>query len=247
MNPVSKFPVMLRGTRLAVAFAVVAALLAPAAVTAQTLRTETVRTVTVTGEGGAVVVPDRATVALGVTHEADLAGDALRGMSAAMTAVLARLLAAGVAETDMQTGQLSLGPRWDYNPQNGQPILNGFTATTTVMVLVRDLDALGTILDAVVQDGANRLDGISFSASDDRAALDSARRAAVADARARAELYAAAAGVTLGNVLSIAEQVNYAPPMPHVRMAMEADQSVPIAAGEINLMAQVVVVYGIAD
>lgn len=240
---------ILRPVLLAAALAM-GALSAPVSVQAQEQapqRIEAARTITVTGEGGAFVVPDRATVTIGVTFEDAAASAALRGMSGAMTAVLARLVAAGVADTDVQTGGLSLGPRWDYSRPDGQPVTDGFTATTMVTVLVRDLDDLGTILDAVVQDGANRLDGIGFSVSDNRAALDDARRAAVADARARAELYAMAAGVTLGEVIAISEQTQFDGPMPQLRMAMEAAPSVPVAAGEINLLAQVTIVYAIAD
>lgn len=206
------------------------------------------RTIVVAGEGFAAAVPDLAYVSIGVSHEALQAGDAMAEMSTAMTAVLAQLAGAGIAPTDIQTGQLTLEPRFDYSSADGVPKMLGYIATTMVEVRVRAIDQLGTVLDAVVDDGANRLGGIRFDMLDSGDALDDARRDAVADARARAELFADAAGVTLGDLISLSESGSYAQPTPmfDMRGGMEAEAtSVPVAAGEISFTAMVTMVYAI--
>jgi uncharacterized protein YggE len=117
-----------------------------------------------------------------------------------------------------------------------------------VTVRVRALDALGAVLDGVVSDGANTLNGLGFGLAEDRPLMDEARRLAVADAAAKARLYAEAAGVTLGRVRSISEAGGYAPPMP---LAMEAGYAksadVPVAPGELSISASVAIVYEIAE
>lgn len=203
--------------------------------------------ITVTGEGRAEAVPDLAVITIGVTTQADTAAAALAENSTRLSAVLDRLRAAGVADRDLQTSGLSLGPRYDYGGDR-PPRLLGYEATNQLAVRVRALDALGAILDAAVADGANTLGGLSFSLADPQGARDAALAAAVAEARRKAAIIAEAAGVRLGPVLSISEQVAYAGPQPMPRMAMaDAAPAVPVAAGEVGYAATVTIVYGIAE
>lgn len=203
--------------------------------------------ITVTGEGRAEAVPDLAVITIGVTTHADTAAAALAENSARLSAVLDRLRAAGVADRDLQTSGLSLGPRYDYG-NNHPPRLEGYEATNQLAVRVRALDTLGAILDAAVTDGANTLGGLAFSLADPQGARDAALAAAVAEARRKAAIIAEAAGVRLGPVLSISEQVAFAGPQPMPRIAMaEAAPAVPVAAGEVGYAATVTIVYGIAD
>lgn len=205
-------------------------------------------TISVTGEGRSEAVPDMATVSIGARHEAETAAEALRASSEAVTAVLARLTEAGVDARDVQTSGLNISPRWSPRYENRPPEIIGFVASNTVTVRVRDLDGLGGLLDVlVVEDGANSLGGISFGLQDPRAAMDAARRAAVADARARAELYAEEAGVSVGAVMSISEMSRSAPVMRGVMMeaAMASDMPVPVARGELEITAQVQMVFAI--
>jgi len=117
-----------------------------------------------------------------------------------------------------------------------------------VTVRVRALDSLGGVLDAAVGQGANNLYGLSFGLQEPEPKLDEARRDAIADARRKAELYALAAGVTLGEVVSISEQTGYDRPMPEMRAASFAkDSGVPVAEGELSLTASVTVVYDLND
>lgn len=211
----------------------------------------TTATITVTGEGSALVVPDMATVQIGFTNEADTAKAALAANTAAMSAALDRLAAAGIGERDMQTTGLNLGPRYDYNRTNpdGSATITGFVAQNGVTLRIRALDTLGTVLDAVVSDGANTLNGVVFGLQNPEPSLDEARKDAVSDARRKAELYAAAAGVKLGKIVTLSEQSGYQPPvpMPMAEASFKAAAPVPVAAGEVKMTASVTIVWGIAE
>lgn len=207
------------------------------------------RQITVTGEGVVEAAPDMATVSLGVVTEARTAAAALRANSEDMAAILSRLAEAGIADRDMQTSGLSVNPRWDNrSTSGGRPQITGFVASNQLTVRVRELAALGGLLDTLVGEGANNLGGISFGLQEPRPLQDEARRRAVADARARASLFAEAAGVTLGAVISI-DELGGGMPRPQVlgrmEMALSAD-AVPVAAGELSLRAQVQMVFALA-
>lgn len=208
---------------------------------------EDTRRVTVSGVGTVEAVPDMATISLGVTTDAPGAREAIDANSRAMAGVLERLSTLDVAKRDIQTQGFSVSPRWE-NRSNQQPRITGFVAQNRVMVRVRDLAALGGILDTVARDGANSFNGLSFGLQEPGPAQDEARRAAVSEARRKAELYAEAAGVTLGPLMQLGEADFAAQPMPMARaeMAMVSD-AVPVAAGELSITARVTLVYAIAD
>ncbi|WP_037283319.1 SIMPL domain-containing protein [Rubellimicrobium mesophilum] len=208
------------------------------------------RVIQVVGEGRAMAAPDMARISLGVSHQAKTAGEAMDAMSAGTEAVLGRLGAEGINQADIQTGQLMLEPAYNYNTPDGNPEMTGFIATQMLDVKVREIGHLGEVLDAVVEDGANRVNGVSFDVADPQAATDEARRDAVTDARARAELYAEAAGVGLGNLVSISESTVYSPPMPmyDARGGGVAEAAaVPVAPGQLSLTATVTVTYAIGE
>lgn len=200
----------------------------------------------VTGEGRVTAVPDMAIVRMGVTGQAPVAADAMAQVSETMTAVQAVLAEAGIAPRDIQTTSLQLNPRWDNRPRNeGEaPRVVEYFAETGVTVRVRDLAGLGEVLGAVVSDGANQFRGLSFDLAEPDPLMNDARRAAVADARAKAELYAEAAGVTLGALIELREQGAQAPrPMiAEMRMA-SADMAVPVAEGEMVLSSSVTLIF----
>jgi hypothetical protein len=222
------------------ALALAAALLAPPA-SAQD--DEPRRRIVVSGEARVEAPPDRATFTAGVQAEALQAGDALAASGEAMRAVLAALEAAGVAAADLQTSQLSVDPVWEDGGAGGQPRVRGYAASNLVTVRVRDVAALGALIDTVGAAGANRVFGIAFEIAEPRAALDEARRRAVADARARAELLAEAAGVTLGQVLAIRE--GGLGPAPMMRAEAMADAAAPVAEGVVAVDARVEIVFAI--
>lgn len=204
-------------------------------------------TITVTGEGTVTAVPDLATVSLGVTTQGETAAEAMAANTAALTAVLDRVKAAGVEDRDIQTSTLNLNPNWSNSDGSSMPVIQGYVATNVLQIRVRDLPKLGEVLDAAITDGANTLNGISFGLAEPEPAMDEARKAAVAKARARAELLTGAAGVGLGRIVSISES-GYMPPMPMYRMeAALADAPVPVEGGEVGVSASVSITWEIAQ
>ncbi|MHA6262411.1 SIMPL domain-containing protein [Arenibacterium sp. CAU 1754] len=209
---------------------------------------DTARQITVTGEGRVEAEPDMAVITLGVTHESEAAKEAMDQTSASVATILQRLDRLGISPRDLQTQQLSLNPVWSNRPisSDGERRITGFVASNMVMVRVRDLNALGLILDAVMEDGANQFNGLQFGMQDPDPLTDEARRRAVSDAIAKASLLAEAAGVTLGPVQSISEAGARGPVMMEMAAAARGG-GVPVAPGEVTLSANVSMVFEIAD
>lgn len=226
-------------TTLAAPLLVAAVVLSPLAVAAETLRQ-----ITVTGEGQVAVEPDMATVRLGVSQRAGQPVAAMNAVSASVEAVLARLTQMGIEARDMQTSNLSLY-EVETRDRDGNRVVEGYEASNMLSVRMRDLDQVGAVLGAVLQGGANRLNGLEFGLSDPSAARDAARQAAVADALAKAKLYAEAAGVELGEVISLSENSSGAVAEQGLgRMAMMASD-VPVARGELTLSQQITLVIAL--
>jgi len=203
--------------------------------------------ITVTGTGEASAAPDMATISLGVTTEAAEAAAAMAANSEAMARVIERLASAGIEDRDMQTSTLSLSPRWTQPGSEREREITGFVASNSLTVRVRDLPALGGILDAALADGANTLGGLTFGLADDAALREAARRAAVADAVETAAVLADAAGVTLGAVQEVTQVGDQGGPRPMARMDMAMAESVPVAAGEATVTAEVRMIFAIGD
>lgn len=199
---------------------------------------------TVSAEARTAARPDIALITAGVVTEAPTAEAALAANAQRMTAVIAAIRRAGVAERDIQTAQLSVNPQMVY-AENVPPRVTGYQAANTVNVKVRNLANVGKTVDAVVAQGSNQLNGISFSLDDPDAALDGARTEALKRARARADLYAAAAGLKVHRIVAIAEggAVDPPRPMPMMMARAAAMDSTPVAAGEVGLTANVTVTF----
>ena len=203
---------------------------------------------TVAGEGHVDVAPDMAVISLGVTTEAKTAGAALAENNAAQAEILKALAAAGVMPRDIQTTGLNLNPVWGGQPdRDGRQRITGYSASNIVTVRVRKLDDLGPLLDKVVTTGANQLNSLTFGLADPKPAMDEARKRAVADALHRAQLYADAAGVTLGSLVSLSEGGSYQQPQPMFSRDAAMEAAVPVAGGEVGIVASVSVTYEIAD
>lgn len=209
---------------------------------------EETRQIRVTGEGRVAARPDMATITLGVTRADAEARRAMAQVSEAMTAILSQVTAQGIAERDVQTSRLSLNPIWaDRNVSSDAPAITGFSASNMITIRVRDMEALGTVLDRLLQDGANEFHGLEFGLQDPAPAQDAARQAAVADAMGRARLLADAAGVALGPVQIISDSV--AAPQPYMmrEAAVVGSAAMPIAAGELTTSATVSMVFAIGE
>jgi uncharacterized protein YggE len=204
--------------------------------------------VIVTGEGSVSAAPDYAQIGGGVTTRAKTAREAADANSKLMTAITAALLNAGIAQKDIQTSRFSVQPVYAPPQANAEPKLAGFAVSNEVSVTVRQIGAVGDILDRLIATGATDVGNVEFLHSDLSKALDQAREAAIADARRKAELYARAAGVTLGRVAWIAEDTANAPPVPMAAMRGGiAAASVPISAGEDTLQARITVGFEIGS
>ncbi len=199
--------------------------------------------ISVTGEANVSVPPDQARIDGGVTSDAKTAREASDANNAAMGKVLQALKGAGLEEKDVQTSRLSLQPQSAPN-RSGPSAIAGYRASNRVTVRVRDVTKVASVIDTLVGAGANEIGGINFVVSQASKLLDEARERAVADARRKAEIYAKAAGVTLGAPLSISEEANSAP-VPYRRMAAGMAASAPVAQGEETLRVTVSVSWAI--
>jgi uncharacterized protein YggE len=199
----------------------------------------------VTGE--VTRVPDLATISAGVVSRASTATAALQDNASRMDKVIAAIKAAGIADRDIQTSSINLNPEYKY-VENQAPQLVGYTASNQVTIRFRDIRNSGKILDALVRQGANQINGPNMSVEHPEAALDEARASAIANGRARAELYARSLGMRVARVVSVSESGSYAPPpappMPmYARAEAAAAPSTRIEPGEQKLQVTLSMVF----
>lgn len=209
----------------------------------------------VSAEGRSDRAPDLAVFNAGVATQGKTAAEALGANSAAMTRVIAALKRAGIADRDIQTSNLSINPVYseprrlpDGTTEPTAPEIVGYRVNNTVSVRQRRLGDYGQVIDTLVSAGANQVNGPSFALDHPDEALDAARVEAVKKARARADLYARAAGLRVVRIVSIGEGGGYSPPMPMYRMAVAdaAPAPTPVAAGEVSLNVSVTVQFELA-
>lgn len=202
--------------------------------------------ISVTGEATVSVPPDLATVDGGVSVDARTAKEAAETNNAAMGKVLLALKGAGLEDKDVQTSRLSLLPQYANQSRPGPNVITGYRATNRVTVRLRDISKVAGVIDTLVAAGANEIGGINFTVAEPSKLLDQARDKAMADARRKAEIYARAAGVTLGAPISIAEESGPGPaPFRKMAVGMAAAATTPVAAGEETLSVTVNVSWAI--
>ncbi len=202
----------------------------------------------VSGEGIVRSVPDQAQISAGVVTQAPTAGAAMAANGRAMNAVFAAIRKLGVPEKSIQTSGFSVTPQYPPYRQNAAPEesrkIIGYEVQNQVTVILDDVSKVGSALDALVQSGSNQMGQVSFTIRDPKPLLMEARALAVEDARARAQTYAKAAGVSLGRIISIQESGAQQPrPMMMEKVMMAsarmADAPTPTAAGEQAVTAHV--------
>ena len=225
---------------------VAAALLAAVPATAQPAEERPISgtRLDVVANGEVTRVPDIVHINAGVVTQAASATDAIRQNAARMEAVRAALRQAGIADRDIQTSSINLNPNYRY-AENQPPVLIGYQATNQVNVKFRDIANSGRILDALVAEGANQINGPMLAIDRPEAALDEARTQALTNARARAELYARSLNMRVARVLAISETgAVYAPPRPMMARGMVAlDASTEIVPGEQTLSVSLTVSF----
>lgn len=208
-------------------------------------------TITLQGVGEVAGAPDMATLTSGVISQADTARDALTQNNAAVNKLMNLMRDMGIEDRDLQTTNFSIQPLYERNNENNNtrrdPKVIGYQVSNSITVRVRDLDQVGAVLDQAVTVGANSIDGITFSVSEPDEMYNDARRAAVEDAMQKAELYADAAGVTLGDITRITEADYGRPQQENFAMArMASDSAVPVASGELTFSSRVSIVWEIS-
>ncbi|MCX7357939.1 MAG: SIMPL domain-containing protein [Alphaproteobacteria bacterium] len=232
------------------AIAALALLIAPATAQQSEQVVEPARgaVLNITASGLSTAAPDMATVSLGVATQGTTAAEAVSENALRMTALLRALRQSGVAERDIQTTNVRVSPR--YRPrQNLEPLIIGYDANNSVRAEVRDINQTGRVVDAAVAAGGNTVQGIVFSHQDPEAQLNLARRDAMRMARARADLYAEAAGLRVRRIISISEAGAFAPTfneeivLTATRRSADYQAITPIAAGDLEIRANVSVSF----
>jgi uncharacterized protein YggE len=204
------------------------------------------RSVNVAATGSVSGEPDIAHISTGVVSEAETAREAVSRNTAVMKKVVDGLKAAGVAAKDIQTSSFNVEPRYQHSDDGRPPAIIGYRALNQVHIVARDIAKLGEVLDHAVTLGANQLGGIHFEVSKAETLQDDARKQAMANALRRAQLYAAAAGAELGEVLTIAEEVRMDLPRPmQMARAAMAKEAVPIERGTQTLEVKVHVTWAL--
>ncbi len=208
------------------------------------------KTITVTGTGYVYADPDIAKITIGVTTNADTSTSAMSQNAAQMSAVASAVKSAGILAKDIQTSWVSVNPVYNYN--SAKPKITGYTASNSITVTVRDTSKLGPVIDAAYNAGANQINGVSFTLSDEdsSAVYQQALTKAIADGSDKAKAIANAAGISNPQLKTISESSTstvtpypmYAAPM----AAADSSASTPISTGQQRVQATVTMVYTFA-
>jgi uncharacterized protein len=198
-------------------------------------------TVTVSGSGVVSLAPDVADVILGVAVTRPTVAEAQAAAATSMTAVVASIKKNGVADKDIVTINISLGPVYDYSSQTAK--ITGYQFANTVRVTVRNLGTIAAVIDDSVAAGASTISGISFRLGSPKTVESQARQLAMNDARAKADALTSAAGVSIKGVASITES-SYTPiTYQAADKASAAGASTPVQTGTTDVTVTVTVSY----
>jgi uncharacterized protein YggE len=200
--------------------------------------------ITMTGTASVSAVPDEAIVTAGVMTTADSARAALSANTKRMSQVFAALKDIDVEERDVTTSSFNISPNWEHGPSGSRQ--KGYQVSNQVTVRLRDVTFVGAALDTLVRAGANQAGGVRFIVKNQDELLDTARREAVGKAKARATLYAEAAGVALGPIMQITEGGG-SMPQPMFAGRAASMEAAPIAAGEQDLSVSVTITWALDD
>ncbi len=199
--------------------------------------------IVMTGTAGISAVPDEAVVSAGVQTKGDTAREALSDNTGRMKQVFAALSDLGIDPRDISTSSFNISPHWEHGSSGSRQ--RGYQVSNQVTVRLRNVNAVGEVLDTLVTAGANQAGGVRFIVKNRDSLLDSARVEAVSKAKARAVLYAQAAGVRLGDVIRITEGGTQGGPQPVFEARAASFQAVPVSAGEQDLSVSVTVTWAL--
>ncbi len=208
-------------------------------------RTQEGGTIVVSGTGRVALESDVADLRLGVSLARPTVDEARSDAAATMAAILSAVLEAGIEQRDVRTTLLSVQPRYDYR-DGKPPELSGYELSNVVEVVVRDLSRLGDVVDGTLRAGATSMDSLSFRVAEPADAEREARIRAMSEARARADVLAGAAGLTITGVSDIMEGSPVGPPIPVAnaeRMMLASDAATSVEAGSTEISVTVTVTY----
>lgn len=215
--------------------------------------TENRRSIIVEGVGTVDITPDTADVSFGVITQNESLEEAQDENSTRTQALMDVFTEAGIAEEDIQTAHYSVRVINEYDRDGNLVGVQGFEVWNSVTVTIRDISIVGAILDEAIGAGANEVSSISFYVDNTDAAASQARRAAIEDARAKADEMAEAGGVIVTGVISI-EELSSPEPSPIMFDTSEADaggaaesapRQVPVSPGQTSISVTVRVVFEI--
>jgi uncharacterized protein len=200
----------------------------------------------ISAQGEVKAVPDVAIISAGVVTQAPDAATVMANNATKMKAAVAALKKSGVLDKDIQSQSISLQPQYRY-VQNRPPVITGYQASNTITVRFRDIGKAGSVLDALVSQGINQIDGPSLTIDKPEVATDQARILALAAARARADLYAKASGMSVRRIVAISESTrDFSGPKPmmmRANMAQVESSPTPIEPGEQTISVTVNVTF----
>ena len=204
--------------------------------------------VTVQGTGQISARPDRASIRLGAEVQADTAAKAQSEVNALVKKALAAIKDAGVSEKNIRTTGLNLYPVYSQQRRstgNDEPRVTGYRASNILQVQVDDLDLVGKVIDAAMEAGINRLEGLNFEIRNDLPFRREALSAATQEAKNKASAIAQSLGMSLGKVRTIHESGGVTPFAPQFgRMAsMAMAESTPVQPGELQVEGTVTITF----
>ena len=206
-------------------------------------------TLSVDGQGTGTAAPDMATVTIGVTTQGKDAAKAQNDNAWVSNQIQAAVRGLGIAEKDIQTRNYSFYPNYSTDKDRRNEV-TGYTVNNSVIVVVRDIKLTGKVIDAALNNGANEINSLDFSASDTKAVRKVALLNAVQDARDKADIIAKGLGKRIVGIQNVSERTGYIETRRfggNMLMAVAKDAATPIAPGSLSLTANVHIDFILSD
>ena len=206
-------------------------------------------TLSVDGQGTGTAAPDMATVTIGVTTQGKDAAKAQNDNAWVSNQIQAAVRGLGIAEKDIQTRNYSFYPNYSTDKDRRNEV-TGYTVNNSVIVVVRDIKLTGKVIDAALNNGANEINSLDFSASDTKAVRKVALLNAVQDARDKADIIAKGLGKRTVGIQNVSESTGYIETRRfggNMLMAVAKDAATPIAPGSLSLTANVHIDFILSD
>ena len=206
-------------------------------------------TLSVDGQGTGTAAPDMATVTIGVTTQGKDAAKAQNDNAWVSNQIQAAVRGLGIEEKDIQTRNYSFYPNYSTDKDRRNEV-TGYTVNNSVIVVVRDIKLTGKVIDAALNNGANEINSLDFSASDTKAVRKVALLNAIQDARNKADIIAKGLGKRIVGIQNVSESTGYIETRRfggNMLMAVAKDAATPITPGSLSLTANVHIDFILSD